>query len=375
MKRKRYMTLKIIGIVIGVSVLSGMAYLHFNPQFGGKLTKELKQSYSRSKQWDGKQFVNTHETTMDIDVADIPSLLYANFTNTEVRAPKAALPMEPFNLNAWETSAADFQFIWFGHSVGLMRIGQKNVLIDPMFGDDTSPVGPVRTRRYTDSTLQIIARLPYIDAVCITHDHYDHLDYDSFKLLLNKVGHYYVPIGVKRHLLRWGVPEARISSFDWWESAKLDALTLTFVPARHFSGRGLFDRSKSLWGGWVFQSASHRIYWSGDGGYDTHFKEIGEKLGPFDYAFVECGQYNEKWHAIHMYPEESVQASIDVQAKVSIPIHWGAFTLSLHPWKDPVERFTEEARARGLHFAMPRLGERIDFAVADRNNLWWEAIE
>lgn len=368
------MVLKVIGVVAGISLLGGIAYLHFNPQFGGRITKALKKEYARSPQWDGEKFINLSETTMDISLADMPGLLMENFSNTEERAPEAKLPMEAFDLNAWETDAVPFQFIWFGHSVGMMRMGDKNILIDPMFGEDTSPVGPVRTRRYTDSTLQIIAQLPYIDAVCITHDHYDHLDYDSFQLLSGKVGHYYVPLGVKRHLLRWGVPEAQITSFDWWEEAELDDLRMSFVPARHFSGRGLFDRSESLWGGWVFTNTTHKVYWSGDGGYGTHFTEIGEKYGPFDYAFVECGQYNERWHAIHMYPEESVQASIDVKAKVSIPIHWGAFTLSLHTWKDPVQRYTAEAEKRGVRYAMPKLGERINFDVAARESLWWKAL-
>ena len=165
-----------------------------------------------------------------------------------------------------------------------------------------------------------------------------------------------------------------ISEFDWWESASLDDIEMTFVPSRHFSGRGLFDRAESLWGGWTFITDKSRVYWSGDGGYDTHFQEIGEKLGPFDWAFLECGQYNKHWHHIHMYPEESVQAAIDVRARVSIPIHWGAFTLSLHDWKDPVERFSEEARLKGVNIAMPELGEVINLSEPEPE-FWWETFQ
>ncbi len=367
--------LKVIAILIGGLLVFGGAYLWLNPQFGGRVTQERAERYAQSQQWDGEKFVNQSETTMDVNLRTMPGLIRKQFSNREERAPKTELPIQAFDSKAWQADTSDFQFIWFGHSVGLMKMAGKNLLIDPMFGDDTSPVGPFRTRRYSKNTLAIIDKLPPIDAVFITHDHYDHLDYDSFTKLKGKVGHYYVPIGVKRHLLRWNIPADKVTELDWWDTAQMDGIEMTFVPSRHFSGRGLFDRAKSLWGGWTFISDQHRVYWSGDGGYDAHFKEIGEKLGPFDWAFLECGQYNELWHAIHMYPEESVQAAIDVKAKTSIPIHWGAFTLALHDWKDPVQRFSEEAARQGVNIAMPRLGEVIRFQAADAGGFWWEGYQ
>lgn len=367
--------LKVVLIVIGGLLIYGVGYLYINPQFGGKLDKEDKERFSKSQQWDGEKFVNQSETVMDIGVKTMPGLLKAQFTGRENRAPKEKLPLIKFNRKSWDANTNSFQFIWFGHSVGLMKMAGKNILIDPMFGADASPIGPFRTNRYTDSTLYVINQLPEIDAVLITHDHYDHLDYDSFKKLKGKVGHYYVPLGVKRHLLRWNIAAEDITEFDWWESAKLDEVEMTFVPSRHFSGRGISDRGESLWGGWTFITSKHRIYWSGDGGYDKHFKEIGEKLGPFDWAFLECGQYNKLWHHIHMYPEESIQAAIDVKANTSIPIHWGAFTLALHDWKDPVQRFSDEAKTKGVNIAMPKLGQVIKLEEGKRSNFWWESLD
>ncbi len=370
---KRFL-IKVLALVVVVFVLGVVLYLYVNPQFGATISESERQAFTKSNQWDGEKFVNQSETTMDISLRTIPGLLKKQFSGRAERSPKKKLEMQTFDMGSWQRDTAAFQFIWFGHSVGLMKMAGINLLIDPMFGGDASPVGPVRTKRYTDSTIHIIDQLPFIDVVLITHDHYDHLDFESFKKLKGKVGHYYVPLGVKRHLLRWEVSEENITEFDWWESAEIGEVQMTFVPSRHFSGRGLSDRAKSLWGGWTFISPKHRVYWSGDGGYDAHFKEIGNKLGPFDWAFLECGQYNKHWHHIHMYPEESIQAAIDVQAKTAIPIHWGAFTLALHTWQDPVQRFAAEAKAKNVNIAMPQLGEVIIFDKEEKE-YWWENLD
>lgn len=367
--------LKTLLVLLIAGGVYSVGYMYLNPQFGGSISKAEKERFSKSRQWDGEQFLNQSKTVMDLGLKEMPGLIKKQFTGRELRSPQEQLPLIKFDRKAWETDTNGFQFIWFGHSVGLMKIEGKNILIDPMFGADASPIGPFRTLRYSDSTLYIIDQLPFIDAVCITHDHYDHLDFDSFKKLKGKVGHYYVPLGVKRHLLRWEIPSEDITEFDWWDAANVGNVEMTFVPARHFSGRGLTDRGESLWGGWTYVSPTSRVYWSGDGGYDSHFKEIGERLGPFDWAFLECGQYNELWHAIHMYPEETVQAAMDVQAITSIPIHWGAFTLSLHSWKDPVQRFSQEAKEKGVNIAMPKLGEVIHFQQKSNENFWWKGFK
>jgi L-ascorbate metabolism protein UlaG (beta-lactamase superfamily) len=180
-----------------------------------------------------------------------------------------------------------------------------------------------------------------------------------------------VPLGLKSHLLHWGVEDSKITELDWWDELEIDGITLTCTPAQHFSGRGVTDRSKTLWASWVLKGKQNSIYFSGDSGYFGEFKKIGEKYGPFDIALMECGQYNELWHAIHMMPEETAQAGIDVQAKAIMPIHWGMFDLSLHSWTEPVERVSVAAAKLNLPLVTPVIGERFDIQNLLVSNQWW----
>jgi len=338
-------------------------------QFGARLKKEHKEQYSRSKHWNGKIFENISITTMDINLKTLPGFIQENFKGRHDRDPKEKLPLLAFNPLEFPKDGQT-KYAWFGHSAAILQIANQNLLIDPMLGPDASPIGPVRTRRFSENSLQIIDQLPVIDAVFLTHDHYDHLDLASIEKLIPKVDTWFVALGVGRHLIEWGVAPTAITEFDWWEQASLGDLEITFTPSRHFSGRGPTDRAKSFWGGWVIKSGTESIYWSGDGGYDAHFKEIGERLGPFDLGFMECGQYNERWHHIHMYPEEAVQASLDAGVNLAIPVHWAGFTLALHNWKDPIQRFSAKAEEMGLKYQSPDLG-RISRSNS-QSNKWWE---
>jgi len=217
-----------------------------------------------------------------------------------------------------------------------------------------------------------IENLPQIDLVLLSHDHYDHLDHGSILKLIKKTKLFFVPLGVGAHLKAWGVSSNQIKELNWWDEQHLKGLQIIFTPSRHFSGRGITDRFSTLWGSWVIKSEKQRIYFSGDGGYGPHFKTIGQQHGPFDFAMIECGQYHKNWADIHMMPEESVQAGIDLNTKLAMPIHWGAFTLSLHSWIDPVERFLKEAKALKLPVITPQIGEIITVGNEhDQNNHWW----
>lgn len=345
--------------------------MSFFKQFGGKVTSTELSKLNKSSAWKGKMFVNQEHTSMSISPGDVPKLLWDTFIDRKGREPKAPLPIMPLPTSALSSDDGIAKFVWYGHSAVLLHLQGKNILIDPMLGDNASPIAPFKTKRFSPHALDVIDMFPPIDAVLMTHDHYDHLDYDSIMKLKGKVSHWWVALGVGRHLERWGVPSNEISEFDWWQSKKLDAIDITFTPSRHFSGRGISDRAKSLWGGWVLKSEEFSVYWSGDGGYGPHFEEVGKRLGPFDWGFMECGQYNEKWHQIHMYPEECVKAAIDAQVKHAIPVYWGAFTLALHTWTDSVDRFIAEAKKEDLAFSTPRLGELVrdtEVKVED----WWK---
>ncbi|TXB70279.1 MBL fold metallo-hydrolase [Phaeodactylibacter luteus] len=354
-----------------VSLAAIAAYLRYHPQFGGRLSRALKQRYARSPQWQGGQFANQLETSVDISPLTFPGFVRDNLRSAKGGRPARPIPLPPFDANAWAASDAPFQFVWFGHAACLMRIGGQNVLIDPMLGPDASPVGPIRTRRFSEGALELLPHLPEIDAVLLSHDHYDHLDYDSIMGLAGKVRRYYVALGLGRHLDRWGIPPSQVTELDWWDSARLGSLSVTFTPSRHFSGRGLRDRNACLWGGFALLSPAYRVYWTGDGGYGPHFKEVGEQLGPFDWAFTECGQYYRLWEQIHQLPEEAAQSVLDSGARIGTPVHWGAFKLAPHSWQEPAERFLSAAAAMPFSVALPEPGRIYQAGQPLPAARWW----
>ncbi len=344
-------------------------------QFGGKVGKLELEKYARSKHWDGEKFVNLEETKMDMPISAIPRMLYNQLFGRKGLQPKQNIPVIPFNKAEFLAVSNTFKFIWYGHSALLMRMNNKTILIDPMLGIDAAPIAPFKIKRYNDVSLDLINDLPDIDLMILSHDHYDHIDYKSIELLRPKVKNYYVAIGVERHLTSWGIPAEDITEFDWWESKMFENIKITFTPSRHFSGRGFKDRNKGLWGGWAFTAAEENIWFSGDGGYGKHFKEIGEKLGPFDFAFMECGQYNKLWRPIHLYPDESVQAGIDGNAKKIMPVHWGSFTLSDHFWTDPVQQFISACQTKSIPYLTPHIGELLTPFGDFKNYEWWNTIK
>ncbi len=340
-------------------------------QFGGKIKKEHLALYEQSPNWRDGKFQNLEKTGLSISLYKIPGLIYKQLKGRKGREPKAPLPILPFDKEAFLAPSDQMKFIWYGHSVILMRMNNKTILIDPMLGPNTSPIAPFGTYRYSEKTLNLIDQFPEIDLMMMTHDHYDHLDYDSIKKLKTKTKKYFVGMGVKRHLVKWGIEADLITEFDWWNNQNFEDISITYTPTRHFSGRGLTDRAKSLWGGWVFKTDKENIWFSGDSGYGNHFETVGKKLGPFDFAFMECGQYNELWHEIHMHPEETVQAAKDAGAKKTMPVHWAGFTLAPHSWTDPVVRFVKEAESKKLAYMLPKLGQLMMVDMEQQEH-WWE---
>jgi L-ascorbate metabolism protein UlaG (beta-lactamase superfamily) len=344
-------------------------------QFGAKISREDKERFSSSPQFNKGKFENIETTTMDISLRTLPKILKENFTPNQNKTPQASLPIARFSDQSFDPSDLKPKFIWYGHSVLLLQLLGKNILIDPMFGPNAAPISPVATKRFSADTLALIDQLPPIDLVIVTHDHYDHLDYDSIKRLIPSAQKWFVSLGVSRHLEKWGVDSQQITEFDWWDSIDFEGIQMTCTPSRHFSGRGLFDRAKSLWGGWVFETTDHSIYWSGDGGYGDHFKHISEKFKAFDWAFMECGQYNKYWHQIHMFPQEAVQAGLDVNARIIFPVHWGGFSLAPHNWKEPIEQFMHYARKESQAAFSPEMGVAVHWQKEKKCNSWWEKHE
>jgi L-ascorbate metabolism protein UlaG (beta-lactamase superfamily) len=198
------------------------------------------------------------------------------------------------------------------------------------------------------------------------------LDFPSIRKLKDKALRFIVPLGVRQRLIKWGVESNKITEHAWWEELEFEGLKMACTPARHFSGRGLFDRNSTLWCSWVIAGQKTKVYYSGDSGYGPHFKDIGEKFGPFDLTLMECGQYDERWSTIHMVPEETIQAHLDLGGQLLIPVHWGAFTLAFHSWTDPVERVTKAALEHHVNITTPKIGETV--AIASNGfptSRWW----
>ena len=369
-------TLKMIGITIAAAitllVIVGVLFVNFSPEFGGKSSPEKMESFKKTGHFEEGIFVNLIETNLDMSFGKMVSTMQQMIKGSPNKRPTFDIPVQHVDSMTLVQNTKT-ELIWFGHSAFLLQMEGMNILIDPMFGDVPAPHPFLGQSRYGKSLPISIEKLPQIDAIIISHDHYDHLDYGSIQKLKGKTKMFYVPLGVGAHFESWGIDKSAIVELDWWGDVSLNNLKFTFAPSRHFSGRGLTDRNTTLWGSWIITSEKENIYFSGDGGYGPHFKEIGEKYGPFDLAMLECGQYNDNWSEIHMKPEESAQAGKDVNAKKIMPIHWGAFTLSLHTWTDPVERIIKKANELNVDVITPIIGEPIFIGkdAPDYHQQWW----
>ena len=340
----------------------------------GKLPSGSRlERIKKSKNYRDGSFQNISETSMMAEGVNYFSLAMNYFGKGLDRQPSSTLPDIKTDLRSLPARNAPI-LIWFGHSSYLIRVNGKNILIDPVFSQRVSPVQSIGIKGFPVQWPYTTDDLPEIDALIITHDHYDHLDYNSILKLKTKVKMIYTALGVGAHLTFWGIEETRIQEFDWWESKMIfPDIELISTPARHFSGRGL-TRNKTLWSSFVMKTNDYRIFLGGDSGYDNSFKIIGDKFGPFDLALLECGQYNTMWPYIHMMPEQTVQASIDLRAAVLMPVHWGKFTLALHPWREPIERAMKMANALGVFVTTPLIGEPVLLGAQFPRTPWWTFI-
>ncbi len=262
--------------------------------------------------------------------------------------------------------------VWFGHSSYLIKFQGKNFLIDPVFSGHASPV-PGFIKAFSGSDIYFLNDLPFIDFLILTHDHYDHIDFKTITQLVH-AQKIICPLGVGEHLQYWGFPEEKIIELDWWQHQSLsENIKITATPARHFSGRGL-TRNKTLWSSFVLEIAEWKIFIGGDSGYDNQFKKIGDAFKTFDLALLECGQYNENWPLMHMFPEQTAQAAMDLNAKVLLPVHWSKFILSTHSWTEPIERLLLRSETLGLNLTTPEIGEPVQLGKKLPNKKWWRLI-
>lgn len=324
---------------------------------------------SISQQFDGKIFKNSSKTPMMSEDASYFKMLKYFFKMNPDKVPQKPVPVVETNL--LENQFAKPVINWFGHSSYLLRVEGKRILVDPVFSGNASPVS-FMVSAFEGTNRYGVADMPEIDYLILTHDHYDHLDYKTILALKGKVKKIYCSLGVGSHLRYWGYEASMIHEIDWWQEQEMEAgFKITALPARHFSGRGI-KRCLTLWSSFLLQTPNFRIYLGGDSGYDNHFIEIGKRFQDIDIAILECGQYNSMWPLIHMMPEETVQAAVDLKAKQLLPVHWGKFALALHSWNEPIQRAVIKAKELDVNLQMPRIGESLVVGETKHDTAWWE---
>lgn len=277
-------------------------------------------------------------------------------------------PIKTIKTDLKNFNPAEPAIIWFGHSSYILFIDGKKILVDPVF-TGASPV-PFFGQPFAYTENYHPEDFPELDLIIITHDHYDHLDYKSITKLFPKTKHFLTLLGVDSHLIKWGIDTNKITTLDWYESANIANISFTAAPARHFSGRK-FKRGNTLWGSYVLKTDSLNIYLGGDSGWDKHFKEIGQNYGPFDLAILECGQYGDDWPNIHMFPNEVLKASEELNSKKLLPVHWGKFSLALHSWTTPIEGLLDVANGSDTEIFTPQIGEPLFINRKNTISKWW----
>ncbi|MEU8331341.1 MBL fold metallo-hydrolase [Micromonospora sp. NPDC048839] len=359
----------------GLAALAGLAWVARDvpAALGGRLSGARAERAARSPQFREGTFHNRAGTrTMVTEPGR--NLLRELIFGKQKRRPTAPVPLlRPTGGPEAADTADELNIVWYGHASTLIEIEGRRVLLDPIWSDRCSPSGLVGPRRLHEPPVGI-DELPPLDAILISHDHYDHLDMATVRALLaGQSAPFLVPLGVGAHLDRWGVPAERIIELDWSESHQVAGLEITATAAQHFSGRGL-RRDGTLWSSWVVAGARRTVFYTGDSGYFDGYAEIGAEHGPFDVTLMQIGAYDSAWPTIHMFPEEAVAAHLDLRGGLLVPVHWATFNLALHDWSEPVDRLWAEAKARDVRLAVPRPGERVVVDEPPAVAGWWQAV-
>lgn len=368
LKTLKYTMIVIFSIVILIMVI-GFLYMQ-QPQFGAKPTGQRLEKIKASPNYKNGSFENHSFTPAFSEGYSMGNVLMKFLFEKSPRTePEASIPVVQTNLNNMQNG--DW-LVWFGHSSYLIQTDGIKILVDPVFSGNASPI-PGSTKAFPGTNVYSVDDLPQIDYLFITHDHYDHLDYETIKALREKVKKVVCGLGVGAHLEHWGYQEENIIEMDWNTDVDLDNnLKVYGLTARHYSGRA-FKRGQTLWMSYLLETPNRKIFIGGDSGYDQHFKQIGELHGPIDLAIIENGQYNVAWKAIHFLPGENLQAAIDLKARRVLPVHSGKFALALHAWDEPLQEMVRINQKTGLTLATPKIGEPVN--LNDSTQVfteWWQ---
>lgn len=366
-KRALKRALQAFGILLLLAVIA--ALFDGWRAFGTKATGERRARMEKSAQWRDGHFENPQPL-----VNDIVWMMSGMLRASPDTSPKAKLTVAPVEAQRFAAPpASGLRVTWFGHSSTLVEIDGLRLLTDPAWSERVGPVHFVGPTRWYPPPFAA-ETLPPIDAVLISHDHFDHLDYATVVALSSRVSRFVVPLGIGAHLEYWGIPRDKIVELDWWEQTTVGTVAIHCTPARHASGRFVNDKDGTLWASWSLIGPQHRVFFSGDTGLFPAMKRIGEELGPFDLTMIEVGQYHGAWPDWHIGPEQAVEAHQLLRGKVFLPIHWGLFALAYHSWTEPIERAVANARVRGATIATPRPNESFEPQSALPTERWWPEI-
>ncbi|WP_322366853.1 MBL fold metallo-hydrolase [Pseudomonas sp. Teo4] len=292
-----------------------------------------------------------------------------------LRKPPETRPAAPISVQAMTRQqvldAPDHSLWRLGHSTVLIKLRGRFFITDPVFAERASPVQWAGPLRFHAPPLGL-DELPPLAAVVLSHDHYDHLDEQAIRQLAPRAERFLAPLGVGDLLMEWGVPAQKVTQLDWWQETEVDGVRFVATPAQHFSGRGLFDSNRRLWASWVVIDEQMKLFFSGDTGYFDGFRQIGERFGPFDLTLIETGAYNVAWPSVHMQPEQSLQAHLDLRGRWLLPIHNGTFDLSIHAWQEPFERILSLSSAAQVRLCTPQMGERVSIDSPHAGQNWWQ---
>ncbi len=343
--------------------------------FGAHATGLRLERMQASARWVDGAFKNTTPVAQGLKKGTATPTITEFLCGGQRRVPRAALPAQS-PLAAWtKRPETGLRATWLGHSTVLLEVDGARVLTDPVWGDRASPVSFAGPKRFQPVPVPISA-LPELDAIVISHDHYDHLDYPTLLELAKLRAPIFTSLGVGAHLAAWGIPEARITELDWWEEARIPGceLSVNAAPSQHFSGRGLGGRNATLWSSFVVRGPKHSVFFSGDTGLTPEYAAIRTRFGKFDLVMLEVGAFHESWGDIHLGPEHALEAHALLGGGKFLPVHWGTFNLALHAWDEPAETLLRLAPARGAELVMPLLGEPVEPARVTSVAPWWRSI-
>jgi len=360
----------VLFLIVAAAVLVLLRSTEWLLSLGGRLGGARLDRARRSPQFADGKFRNLQPSRLA--TASTREMLRRQFFGKEQRTPLHPIPVVVRTARDYATPpASGLRATWIGWASVLVEIDGRVVLTDPIWSERCSPSTLVGPKRFHAPPIAL-QDLPRIDAVVISHDHYDHLDMATIRTLASRGVRFVVPLGIGAHLERWGVAPEHIRELDWNESAEVNGLTITATPSRHYSGRNPRHANETLWASWVVKGPRHRFFFSGDSGYSDRFRAIGAEHGPFDLTLIKIGASDPTWSEIHMTPEEAVQTHFDLRGRVMLPIHWATFNLGFHAWRDPADRAVAAAAKAGVTLVVPRPGAFVEpgLAIPPRDD-WW----